>query len=105
MGQKIKPLSLSFTEIKKGLDPNFSYIIFEKDFRPGDEADFSEITGLLHQKEGVIDREIHLDHERQRLLLVARLDPEHAGNRLQELLAAPLPTDINISVYEKRPGH
>jgi regulator of sirC expression with transglutaminase-like and TPR domain len=102
MNPDVKTVSSSFAEIKRSLDPSFSYLVFEKAMGFSNEAEFPEVTQVLSRlKKRVLGREIHCDEARGLLLLVVKLEPEQADKTMQEFLAIGLPKDITFYYYGK----
>jgi hypothetical protein len=106
MNPDTKLSSSNFEEIKRGLDPSYSYLVFEKAIGSRDEVEFPEVTQLLTRlKKRVLGREIHRDQVRGLLLLVVKLEPEPADNTVQEFLEIGLPKEITFYYYGNRIKH
>ena len=98
-----KPISLSFVEIKKSLDPACSYMIFETAVGSRGGGEFREIIDVLSRlKKGVLKREVHHDESRGCLLLVVKLDTNQTDKIIQKFLNFRLPEDITFYVYGTR---
>jgi hypothetical protein len=103
VNQDFKPISSSFTEIKRSLDPLSSYLVFEKTIGSGKEEAFPEVTQVLeHLKKRVSELKLHRDETRGLVLLVAKLEPEGVDEIMQEFLEIGLPKDITFYYYGKR---
>lgn len=98
-----KPISLSFVEIKKSLDPACSYMIFETAVGSREGGEFREIIDVLSRlKKGVLKQEVHHDESRGCLLLVVKLDSNQTDKIIQKFLNFRLPEDIIFYVYGTR---
>ena len=98
-----KPISLSFVEIKKSLDPACSYMIFETALGSREGGGFREIIDVLSRlKKGVLKQEVHHDESRGCLLLVVKLDSNQTDKIIQKFLEFRLPEDITFYVYGTR---
>jgi hypothetical protein len=72
-----KPISLSFVEIKKSLDPACSYMIFETAVGSRESGEFREIIDVLSRlKKGVLKQEVHHDESRGYHLLCLWHSPQ-----------------------------
>ena len=98
-----KPISLSFVEIKKSLDPACSYMIFETAVGSRGGGEFREIIDVLSRlKKGVLEQTLYRDETGGKLYLVAKLDPDEADNISQKFLNIMLPKEKTFYVYRRR---
>jgi hypothetical protein len=105
MNNKMNANLANFAEIKQKLDPSFHYIIFEKTVKPGDGADFSEIsTFITRYQESVIEQEVHRDPSGKHLLLVVKLNTDELDEISQEIVNLTFPEDLTVYVYGRRPS-
>ena len=105
MNKHSKPNLANFAEIKKNLDPSFSYIIFEKTVNPGDGSDFSEVSSFIRRyKRALVNQEVYRDPTGKHLLLVIQLSVNEMDEISQEILNLTLPEDVTVCVYGRRPG-
>lgn len=99
-----KPISSTFAEIKQGLDPACTYMIFEKPERTKKSIALREIlsTFSLLKKE-IFEHEFYHDEVGGKYYLVVKLDTDETDSIKQELLNSRLPKEIAFYVYENRP--
>lgn len=90
-------------EIKRSLDPAYSYMIFEKDSSPMDNEVFQDILdGISHLNLGMFESNIHLDKKLGRSLLVVRVDPNRTDKILQTLINIGMPNNVTFYSYGSR---
>lgn len=94
----------SFAEIKKNLDPSYSYLIFKKQGVPDRRSDFSEIIKILASLQ-IKDAEWHIysDKSERKSILVVKLIAHPDELTMQETLACRLSQDVKFSFYKKWP--
>jgi hypothetical protein len=100
MNVRAKPDSLIFEKIKRGLDPAYSYMIFERLAEASAENAFREVFEALSLMDfGFYERQVLRDEARRRLLLVVKFGPGRTDNIMQEFLNIGLPEDITFYAY------
>jgi hypothetical protein len=97
MTDSIEPVLCNFEEIKRQLDPAYSYMIFEKFSESGDQAEFQQIFDNLRQ----LDLTIHewgcfRDEAEKILRLMVRFDPGQTSQIMQDVLNLGLPDGITF---------
>jgi len=103
MKSKRKPNSLVFEKIKRSLDPEFSYMIFEKTFSSSDNDVFKDvIDGIIHLNLRIFDSKIYHDKNLELSLLVVKIDPNRADNIMQDVLNIGIPDDVTFYSYGSR---
>ncbi len=97
----------SFEEIRNGLDPSYSYMIFESNEKSEKSVVFLKIKAIFEQYEkGVFEQILYQEKTTGRLLLVIKLNPDLAVMIKQENLNINLPKNIAIYFYSNnRGGH
>jgi len=100
--KEIKSISLS--QIKKNLEPNYSYIVFEKTLVPGESADTQKILSLLTRfKKNFVSHEDYCDETGRHLFVVVKLAPIELEYISQELISISNPEDFSFIIYNSRP--
>lgn len=95
-----KPDSVSLEKIKRGLDPDYSYMIFERRTQVNAANAFREVFEALSRIDfGFYERQVLRDNAEERLLLVVKFGPGRIDNTMQELLNIGLPDDITFYAY------
>ena len=100
MTEGLNPVSCNFEEIKRQLDPAYSYMIFEKASESGEKAEFQQIFDILLR----LDLSLHewkcfRDEARGILLLMVRFDPGQTSQIVQDFLNIGLPDGITFYAY------
>jgi len=84
-----------FAEIKRNLDPSFSYVVFEREAGADEDHGSSEIIGLFSRlKKRVIKSELYLDRRAGRFMLVVTIEPKDAETIMEDLFETGLPRDV-----------
>ena len=97
-------ISSTFAEIKQSLDPDYSYMLFEKPVGSAEGNDFQEIIAMLSRFEKeVLECEVQRDKGREGLALLVKLDPKKMDKISEEFLNIGLPKDVTFYVYGSRP--
>ena len=92
-----------FSEIKKELNPQRSYLILERPAGSGDEGSLVEvITSLGSLETGILSWKTYRDEEEQMVMLVVELEPDHKDRVLQTLLGFDLPEGMSFYAYGPR---
>jgi hypothetical protein len=105
MTETTKPDSLTFEKIKQGLDPAYSYMVFERLSEAKAESPFQEVFEALSRMDfGFYERQVLRDDSRGRLLLVVKFGPGRIENIMQEFLNIGLPEDITFYAYGSHPA-
>ena len=92
-----------FNEIKRTLDPAYSYVIFEKAVGSIDEDEFHEVFDAIScLKLGIFGWKIHQDKTQGKALLVVKVDPGRTDTILEELFKAGMPKDITFYSFGSR---
>ena len=100
MEQGKNPISPTFAEIKRKLDPAFSYMVFEKEEGSGEGGDFYEVIQTLSAlKNRDLGRQICRDVSRGKMLLVIKMEPEEAEVVMQEIIETGFSRQINYYLY------
>jgi len=100
MTATVNPDSFTLEKIKQGLDPAFSYMIFERLTTANAETAFREVFEALSRMDfGFYERQVLRDEAGGRLLLVVRFGPGRIDDTMQELLNIGLPKDITFYAY------
>jgi hypothetical protein len=95
-----KPKSISLERVKQGLDPAYSYMIFERLTQESADKAFREVFEALSRMDfGFYERQVLRDDAGGRLLLVIKLGPGRIDNTMQEFLNMGLPKDISFYAY------
>jgi hypothetical protein len=104
MDSREQAVPSSIAEIKRGMDPAFSYIIFEKIAGPGRDGGFSDIERIIS---GFPDLKrqwrLYQDQSAGKILLVVRMGQKTVEPVLEKLLACELCRDVSFSVYNRWP--
>lgn len=99
----MKPNFSSFSEIKRNLDPDSSYIIFERNVISGEGAHFQEIIPVLSRFEkGVLDKQMYHDKTGECVLLVVKLDSGEMDRIIDAFLTTKMPMNVNFYIYGAR---
>ena len=92
-----------FSEIKKGLNPLHSYLIFERPAGLGDEDSLmAVITSLGDLKTAILSWKTYRDEEEKMVMLVVELEPDDKDRVLQALLEFDLPEAMSFYAYGPR---
>jgi len=95
----------SFEEIRKELDPSYSYMIFESDEKFRKSVVFLKIKAVFEQYEkGVFEQILYQEKTTGRVLLVIKLNPDLSVMIKQEILNINLPKNIAIYFYSNNSG-
>jgi len=87
--------SADFAEIKRNLDPSFSYVVFEREAGAGEDHGCPEIIGLFSRlRKRVIKSELYLDQRAGRFMLIVTIDPKDAETIMEDLFETGLPRDV-----------
>lgn len=96
-------VSTSFEAIKQELDLAYSYI-FEKSAWVKGENEFKEVLEALPRlKVHIHGRKVYRDGDRERVLLVVKIDFDRTDRIMQELMSIGLPEDITFYAYGSHP--
>ncbi len=91
--------SATFEKIKQGLDPAFSYVIFEKDGPLEKNAWIELYASLGGLNLPILELKPFEDPGRGKMLLVARFEAGRTDTIIEEILGARLPKDVVLYVY------
>jgi hypothetical protein len=95
-----QPVSGSFAEIKRQLDPAYSYVIFEKPSESGKKGEFQQVfQAILQLERSIHDWQYFQDEARGTSLLVVRFDPGRTDQIVHEVLNVGLPEGITFYAY------
>ncbi len=97
--KKGHPESATFEKIKKGLDPAFRYVIFEKDGLLEKNAWIGLYASLGGLDLPILELKTFEDPGRGKMLLVARFEAGRTDTIIEQILSARLPKDIIFYVY------
>jgi hypothetical protein len=96
--------TIAFSHIRRSLDSDYSYLVFENTSLTNEMDDFKKICAVLNAPDaGVLNQTIYRDRETGHFLLVARLSPDSDRMWKEWMLAADLPKRINFYFYGKCP--
>ena len=93
------PASATLEKIKQGLDPAFSYVIFEKDGRSEKNTWIELYAALGGLNLPVLELKTFEDQSRGKMLLVARFEAGRTDALMEEMIGARLPKDVVFYVY------
>jgi hypothetical protein len=100
MAAGAEPDSFSFEKIKRGLDPAYSYIVFERCTEASAESAFREVfEALMHMDFGFYERQVLHDKALGGLLLVIKFGPGRSDKIMQAFMNTGLPKDIIFYAY------
>lgn len=100
MIERVKPVSSTFEKIREGLDPAYSYVVFEKTAGSREDAELREVVRTLKRlKLSVRRTRIFHDDATGKLLLMVRFDPGRADEIMQEIVSIGLPEDVTFYAY------
>jgi hypothetical protein len=89
-----------FKNIKRSLDPAYSYLLFESSFSSEDNEVFQIIIdNISNLNLGKFESKIHHDKILGLSLLVVRIDPDRADNIMQDILNIGIPDEITFYSY------
>jgi hypothetical protein len=95
MDSDAKPILADFGEIKRKLDPSFSYVVFEREAGAGEEEACSEIIRLFSRlKKRVIKSDLYLDRRTGRSMFVVTIGPGDAESIMEDLFETRPPRDV-----------
>lgn len=87
-------------KIKKELDPEHSYLIFEKSSGLDEEADFHSVFTVLREFEHAIyERTLVKDESTGRVFLILKLYPTRPDNLLEKVLQTGISDKITCYAY------
>ncbi len=89
----------TFEKIKQGLDPAFSYVIFEKDGPLEKNAWIGLYASLGGLNLPILELKPFEDPGRGKMLLVARFEAGRTDTIMEDIIAARLPKDMVFYVY------
>ena len=98
-GRKRYLVSVTLEEIKQGLDPAFSYVIFEKDGLAEKNAWIDLYASLGGLNLPILDVMTFEDTSRGKMLLVAVFEAGRADTIMDKIICARLPRDMVSYVY------
>ena len=100
MEQSKKPISPAFEEIKRNLNPAFSYMVFERSTGSDESWDFSKIFEILSRlKRKALENKIYQDQSTGSHLLMVKMEPKETEGIMQEIFKIGLPKDFTYYVY------
>ena len=97
--RKGHPVSVTLERIKQGLDPAFSYVIFERDGLAEKNAWIELYASLGGLKLPILDVLTFEDTSRRKMLLVAKFEAGRADAIMDKIICARLPRDMVSYVY------
>jgi hypothetical protein len=90
-----KPIVANFSEIKRSLDPSFSYVVFEREAGAGEDEPCSENIRLFSRlRKRVIKSDLYLDQRAWRSMLIVTIEAQDAEAIMEDLFEAWLPRDV-----------
>jgi len=100
MGSGKKVIHLSFTEVKRNLNPAFSYMVFERSTGSDESWDFSYVFRILSRlKRKAVENKIYQDQTTGSRLLIVKMEPKETEGIMQEIFEIGLPKDFTYYVY------
>lgn len=93
MGNRSEDLS----EIRRELDPAFSYILLERQGSPGIMTELADLLCRLGIP--ILETKVHENTADGRSFLVAKLDPEKAEEISREYVSVNLPENVSCLFY------
>ena len=100
-----KSEALSFENLKRGLDPAYSYMVFERHTEAEAESAFQEVfEALTHMDFGFYEQQVLRDQTRRCLLLIIKFGPGRSDKIMQAFLDLGLPEDITFYAYGSQSG-
>ena len=94
----------SFAEIKRSLDPESCYLIFETSAEFGKTSAFEEILANLSSFEKEIDTHgIYYNDIHKRLMLIIELSPKRKNQIINRIVDGGPPENIAFYIYGSRP--
>ena len=90
-------VSSDLGSIRKELEPEFSYVILERQGSPETEDDLSDL--LQHLGLSILETRIHENTTSGRIFFVAKLDPEKANEISREYVSVSLPENVTCLFY------
>lgn len=95
-----KPDSLTFEKIKRGLDPAYSYMVFERHTEAHVESTFEEVfEALMHMDFGFYEQQVLRDKARGCMVLIIKFGPGRSDKIMQAFLNVGLPEGITFYAY------
>lgn len=92
--------SFNFEKIKRGLDPAFSYMVFERHTEAQTESAFREVfESLTHMDSGFYEQQVLRDEARDCMVLIIKFGPGRSDKIMQAFLNVGLPEDITFYAY------
>ena len=101
MGSSNNAILSSFEEIKRNLDPAFSYIVFERDLGLNEGKGFSEVIqalSCLRKKD--LGWQIYNDEARGIDFLLVKMEPGQDELIMKKIVDTGLPQDFICSFYK-----
>ena len=90
----------SFDQIKKNLDPAFTYLVFGSRAGNGSRPDFSNVVDLLQRVQSPdIQWQVCHESDTDRDRLVVRVPPVRADGVIQKVLSAGLSKELSFFWY------
>jgi len=103
MNRGLENNSPVFENIKRSLDPAYSYMIFEKAIKSTDTDTFQEIISRLSRLDlKIFECRIHHDEANGLALLVVKVDQDRTDNIVQKVLNIGIPNNFIFYSYGKR---
>jgi len=98
-------VSVALEKIKQGLDPAFSYVVFERDGLAEKNAWIELYASLGGLNLPILELKTFDDPGRGKMLLVARFEAGRADTIMDKIICARLPRDMVSYVYgNSHPG-
>ena len=96
-------MSSDFKELKKHLDPSFSYIVFKSTNRKNGSKDIQEILKKISPNDaGILGCE-HIQNDTEKeYILILKLNSDCEEDCIQQVLRWNLPKYIDLYIYSSR---
>jgi hypothetical protein len=95
-----EPVPSTFEAITRGFDPTCSYVIFERPAGAYDAREFRQEMELLDRLSlPVRSKDLLMDEQRGKLLLIVRFGSGRADEILHELMKEGIPRDVLLYAY------
>lgn len=89
-----------FPSFAEGLDPNYSYMIFEKRAAESDKQAFLSVLEVLNGlTKKILDHEVYLDRAKVKLLLVVKMEASQDATIMKEVIETGMVGETTCYFY------
>jgi hypothetical protein len=100
-----RPAQASFADIKRGLDPRFSYLVIVNTAAQGRLSDFAGIRAALDPFSGdILELMCYQDDSARHLFLVVSMAPDQAVQIRDQILSCKRPDSLVVYFYGSSPN-